>query len=98
MRRPSGRKSHLSCKDIVDIGTQRRSRGLKEEQPTKLPFKSASSQLESSRVKKQRIPKQPAYYDSLIDGFNAKLQGRITVVEGLNDIDADEPQKTLIDT
>jgi len=29
-RRPSGRKSHLSYKDIVDIGTWRLSRGLKE--------------------------------------------------------------------
>ena len=97
-RRPSGRKSHLSCKDIVDIGTRRLSGGLKEGQPTKLSSKSTSSPSEPSRARKQRIPKQPAYYDSLIDGFNAKLQGRITVVEGLDDIDVNEPKTTPIDT
>ena len=97
-RRPSGWKSHLSCKDIVDIGTRRLFGGLKEGQFIKLPFKSTSSQLEPFRARKQRILKQPAYYDLLIDGFNAKLQGRITVVEGLDDINTDEPKTTPINT
>ena len=90
MRWPSRQKSHFSCKDIVNIGTQRLSRGLKEGQFTKPPSKSTLLQSEPSRAKKQRIPKQPAYYNLLINGFNAKLQGHITIIKGLDDINADE--------
>ena len=52
IRQPSGRKSHLSCKDIINIGTWRLSRGLKEGQPIKLPSKLTLLQLEPFRARK----------------------------------------------
>ena len=51
-----------------------------------------------STIKKLKTPKKPAYFNSLINGFNAKLQGDITKVEGLDEADKDNPQTVSIDT
>jgi len=56
------------------------------------------SQSEPFKTKKQRIPKQLAYYDLFINGFNAKLQRHIAMVKGLNNISTDKSQTTPINT
>ena len=70
---------------------------VKDEQIAKLNTKSASLQLSSSS-RKSRVPKQPVYFSSLIDGFNSKLQGDTTTVEGLDETDDNKPQTTPINT
>ena len=70
---------------------------MKEKQAVKPVLNLTSSQL-GFKTKKPKAPKQPVYYNSIIDGFNAKLQKGITNVKGLNEADENEPQMVPINS
>ena len=90
-------KSLLQCIDLVKLRAQKLIKLVKEEQATKLILKSILSQLGSS-TRKSRILKQPVYYSSLINAFNAKLQGDTGTVKGLDEVNKNESQTTPINT
>ena len=82
--------SLLQCLDIIDIGTQKLTEMVKKELAIKL--NSISILLQSdSRPKRPKIPKQSVYYNSLINGFNAKLWGSVNIIEGLNEVNKNGP-------
>src|SRR5271170_2650407 len=74
IRRPSIRKSQLQYTDIVDLGTRKLTGMVKEDQATN-PNSTSTSSQPGSTTRKPKTPKKPAYFNSLIDGFNIKLRG-----------------------
>ena len=93
-------KSLLQCTDIVDFRNQKLTGTIKKEkdkQVKKLKAKPTSLQPSSS-TRKLKVPKQPVYWSSLINGFNVKLQRDTSLVKSLDETDKDEPKSTPINT
>ena len=100
IRKSTVQISQLQYSDIVNIGTQRLT-GMAKELSIELnsTLLQSQSQLQlDSRAKRPKIPKRPAYYNSLINDFNAKLHGGTTIIEGLDKADDNKPPTVLINT
>ena len=79
----------MQCIDLIKLGAQKLIKSVKEEQAIKLTLKLILLQLGFS-TRKSRVLKQPVYYSSLIDAFNAKLQRDTGTVEGLDEVNKNE--------
>ena len=63
---------------------------VKKEPAIKLNLTSTSLQSDF-RARRLKIPKQPAYYNLLIDRFNVKLWGGFDIIEGLDKVNENKP-------